>query len=213
MGFDCGFNAIKKFKDYTVMDYINTIYYIEWLDNPWNHEEGHYPTYKKYWDSTKSYSKEPYPGEPNEEIIEFYRDNEAKELFSWGSWNFSPIDEDLKYYLEKLDEDGFIYLLKDKDKLIDYLNKLIKDNELEQVTPIKGINYQEDEMILRDIDGVMLECQDRKLKQYDNDNDCAGLCLINDENMYWISYYLNLLKAKLEVIDLDEYWVYYWRSW
>lgn len=212
MGFDCGFNAIKKFKHYTIQDSLNALDYIRWMDNPWNHEEGHYPTYEDYWKSVISYNDDEYPGEPNKELVEFYRDNDSIDLFSWGSWSFSDVDRELISYLKPLDKYDYNYLLENKKDFLDYLGRFIdKYGELIPVLPTKGIVYSEDETILRNIDGVMLKYPDGKLFEYDNEN--FGLYLIEDNDNYWISHHLELLRSKVEILDLNEYFVYYWRSY
>ena len=212
MGFDCGFTAIKKFKDYTVRDYLEARRYIDWLDNPWNHEEGHYPKYEDYWRSFSEYNDE-YPGEPSKDLVEFIRANKDIELFGWAGWSFSDIDERLCYLLKPLDSERYTYVVEDPSRLINYLKDFISEDRFDTVVPTKSINFDEDDEILRDIDGVMLKDSDGKLIPFYSDIDEEGLVMISNLDRYWISNRFISLEAKLEMIDFNEYWVYYWRSW
>ena len=215
MGFDCGFEAVKKFKEYTIKDYIEVEKYIYWKSNPWNFEDDHYPTYKKYWTSFYNDKEEDYPGEPNEELVEFYTNNRPIKLFEWGSWSFRDVDDEICLLLKKIDDYDY-YLDGNKEPLLEYISDFIDDNRLISVSPIKSIVNMEDEdngdyEITKNIDGVVLSDEDGNYKYFYNDYEY--LYQLKNEDRYYISQALISFKAKLEMLNLNDYDLYYWRSY
>ena len=77
MGFECGINRVVKLGDCkTVKDFEKIKTYIEWKNNPWNFEEGHYPTFEKYWEAMSGLGK--LDGYPNLETVNFMKSMKEK---------------------------------------------------------------------------------------------------------------------------------------
>ena len=139
MGTEYGFYMVDRYKGVSLEEFFNVSDYITWKNNPWNFEEGHYPTYEAYWKTFHQLHKEKkFPGIPSNDIVEYYESHRADEFDvakCIGYWRSGGAELD-KYITNRLDmkptemnkqvtdksfiEDALIYCEKELDK-----NKLI----------------------------------------------------------------------------------------
>ena len=218
MGFDCGFSRVKRMKNCSLADYLNTQLYLEWKNNPWNFEDGHYPTYEKYCEDF--YSDNSLCVIPSQEMIDFYSVETEEHIFSWGGWSFSDVDHQILSILKPFNSSDYFRELNEDNKqdLIKYLNEVIDDNRLEEkyicrsfLIPKDG--DEDDDYIIKRIDGVLLADDSEEELNFNLHYTAIPIFVEKKNGNYYLANKLEVLKAKLEMIDLNNYFVYYWNSY
>ena len=224
MGFECFFQVVEKHgnvqrvEDWTVVEA-----YLEWKNNPWNHEEDHYPTFEKYWNA---FFNSEYPGEPDKEIVDFYDVHPHEEYSSYAtfidSWCSSGrfLDEFIVQNLKKVDEYTFVGI--DNE----FIKKAYRwvDAELEECRLIPVIvtkSYRDNPdgtTILIPCDGIFAEDEDGNQRLINTSADEWGEYIYVPSN-YFDESRNNVLTSfrnalgKLALFNPNNYIIWYSRSY
>ena len=226
MGYDCSFNAIRRYKDISFEDMQNILNYLEWRKNPWNFEDDHYPTYEKYWNAfVKSFydSEEVFPGEPKDKTaIHFYEQylNTNHTINYWCSIGYECLDE---YMTRNLTEVGHTedWIGIDNDFIkssYQWACERLNEYELVDLYPInsiKKIENDEDSVILTKIDGVeMKDDNDKVYRIYDNEYcDSSVHYCSNDERRTCYEGFIQTLDFIKFLYDQGDYFIWFSRSY
>lgn len=213
MGFEIGFNKIKKYDSCSFNEMLESIERNSFKNNEWLKE--HYSSYEEYYKNT-DLSKKPLCN-PSNEIIKFYDGKEPDILDYWCSIG-RKFDSDICSYLTKIDE--YHYLIENK-KQIESLLKNFK-SWLESIEPepayiTHSIKCLEDgSFILNKIDGIQIELENGQIRQLFFNDDEDDTIYVNSkyvepEEIYAIKTLIKCLE-EINEINLDEYFIYYWRS-
>lgn len=212
MGFECGFDTVKRFYDLSPREYLITKDYLEYKNNSWAQE--HYFTFEDYYVSINN-GKKPYDI-PNENVVNFYQENKEENIDFWCSIG-RHLDDFIRPNLEEIDIGTERYLVTEEflEKAEDWVNDELNSNELIEAIPVKGIKMLKDEEILSPIDGVVLEDEEGNIHNIYSEYDSVFI----SRNKYFDYSYYKALQSfkdcinKMKTIDLDENWIFYYRSY
>lgn len=225
MGYECGFNAIRRFKDISFEEMKNTLNYLEWKNNPWNFEDDHYPTYEKYWNAfiKNDFFQEDieeYPGEPDEEKIEFYQQlvNSNHTLGSWCSIGFSCLDTYMTNNLTQVKhtedwigvDEEFVRHAKN------WTYSELKEYDLIHVYPTNSIKFVEDDedsFIISKIDGVEMKDDDDKVYRIYNEYESPLCYCVDEEKRYCLESFIQTLDFIKFLQEQGDYFIWFWRSY
>ena len=227
MGFECSFNRVKKFKNTTVADFKIINAYLNWKNNPWNFEEGHYPTFEKYWNGlVKGWDDDTeYPGEPDMEAVAFY-DEQPHDEYSYEQtidfWCSSGryIDEFVTQVLQRVDEYTFIGI---DDTFFQKAYKWIEDQLADcNIKPAFITHaFKENEdgtTTLIPCDGIFVEDEEGNQRMINTSDEEWSECIYIPSRYFdedrWST--LNQFKEtidKLTIMDRDNYLIWYSRGY
>lgn len=232
MGFECGFDLIPKLvknsdeKSLKVFKQVTS--YLRYNSEEW--AQKNYATFEDYWKSWSGNGE--FPGIPDKDnidkVLSFKNkfnlgeyDGYAKTLMYWCSIG-RHIDETLVDYAKFIDDDRTRALI--DDNLIKGIKEYLSNDtvgEMICVSPEKGFKVKddpdaEDEEIIetRSIDGI--EAWDESghyIRIYSQRFEYGDTLYYGDMEYFNINKDLEKLLDMLEVIDRDQYVVYYWRSY
>lgn len=214
MGFEIGFDKIEKFESINFSETLEALDRIEFSKNKWNADN--YISYEEYY-KANNLNKLPLYN-PSNDVLDFYKDKESETLDYWCSIG-KRFDEEIKEKLTKISTD--YYLIKDKsqlDALLTYFKAKLEDMEPEPAMIMYVIKKMQDGSLnLSEIDGIQVELDTGEIKQilFDEDSDTTiyvNKKYVDSEEIYAIKHLIKCLE-KIQKIDLDKYFVYYWRSY
>ena len=224
MGFECSFQLVEKYGNVQRVEDWNVVEaYLEWKNNPWNHEEGHYPTFEKYWNA---FFDSEYPGEPDKEVVNFYDvppqgwySSYATFIDSWCS-SGHYIDEFIVPNLKKVDEYTFVGI--DNE----FINKGYKwvDAELEECKLIPVIvtksfrDNPDGTTTLIPCDGILAEDEDGNQRLINTSAEEWGEYIYIPSKYYDESKHVVLTSfrdalSKLALFNPNDYIIWYSRSY
>lgn len=208
MGFEAGFNIVKK-TDATFEQFLEAYRRNEYENLMYQFYKT-YDEYRKYDDGE--------PVEVDDAIIKFYKENKAKLLDFWCSIG-RKWDDNVCDILEKVSENYYLVNAENYPKLVEYAKGLFEKYMFIPVVPTHGITYtNDDEMILKQIDGIQVTTGDGDIKQVFNveSYEETNLLTFKGEVEYWDYYavksFWDVINS-LKFVDFDKYFVYYWRSY
>lgn len=214
MGFEIGFDKIEKFENINFSETLEALDRIEFSKNKWY--ANNYISYEEYY-KANNLNKLPLYN-PSNNVLDFYKDKESETLDYWCSIG-KRFDEEIKEKLTKISTD--YYLIKDKsqlDALLTYFKAKLEDMEPEPAMIMYAIKKMQDGSLnLSEIDGIQVELDTEEIKQilFDEDSDTTiyvNKKYVDSEEIYAIKQLIKCLE-KIQKIDLDKYFVYYWRSY
>jgi hypothetical protein len=229
MGYECGFSAIRRYKDISFEDMKAILNYLEWKNNPWNFEsDDHYPTYEKYWKTflmdnfLNEGVQEEYPGEPTDkEAIEFYQQyyNSDHTLNFWCSIGYECLDEYMIRNLTQVKQtEDWIGI--DRDFITSTYHWAYKELDkyrLIDLYPINSIRNTDDEdsVILTKIDGVeMKDDHDKVYRIYNNEYCDSSIHYSADlSRKYCLEEFIQTLDFIKFLNKQDDYFIWFWRSY
>lgn len=212
MGFECGFDRVKKFKDTDVKNVLAVSNYVQWRDNEWNREN--YKTFFEYC-SAMDYD---YDAIPEQSVIEYYDKNRI------GQWNSIPetieywcssgrlIDSFMQKYLGKED-----YIRINNDILNELSEWLDEKLNVHKLVPVQIIRAYKDEdnkvKTLFDCEGVEVvdEEGNRKFVNGSSDIIFVGSDGFDSEERYTLEKLQDTIKRMKKLLRGNIIW--YWRSY
>lgn len=142
-----------------------------------------------------------------------------EDLNNWCSLARGAFDSAITDTLQRADKDGYHFLV-DKHNiniLYDLIKKKVETIDLVPAIVTHAIRQKDDDLILTPVDGIQIELDDGQIKQlfftdYGEDVVFVSKSLADPETVLMYKDLLECLN-KIRCLDLDKYFVYYWRSW
>ena len=230
MGFECGFDIIPRLAESdedSLKLFRQVTSYLRFKTEDWIQKN--FSTFEEYWNSWSSNPE--YPGIPDKEDINKVLsiknkfnlgeyDGYAKTLMYWCSIG-RHIDDTLVEYAKFIDDDRTYAFI--DDNFIKGINDYLANDRLGEmilVSPEKGFKVKEDteseEDVIetRPIDGI--EAYDEHghyIRIYSQEFEYGDTLYYGDMEYFNINKDLEKFLDMLEIIDRDQYVVYYWRSY
>lgn len=217
MGFESGFEKIKKADNCTFKEVLKALSFIEYENNDW--AKKNYLTFEEFLIGSNE-DKFFENVELREDLINFYKNLETDNIDFWCS-SGRIFDSDILEFMNNTYSDMEYYLI-DKDilyKLNKYIEIRNKDFKFKQIFPTMAIKeIEDDSFILKPIEGIQYEDENGNIGQYLGDGfDNIPLFSFESNAVDLEDYYtINSLHdtiIKLNNIDLDKYFVWYYRSY
>ena len=142
-----------------------------------------------------------------------------QDLDNWCSMARGAFDNTICETLQKADKHSYYFLINKNN--INALYNIIKtkvDNlDLVPVIVTHSIRQNDEDMILTPIDGIQVELEDGQVRQlfftdYGEDTVYISKSLADYDTVMMYKSLLDCLRT-IQTLDLDKYFVYYWRSW
>ena len=212
MGFEVGFNKIEKYKNTTLNEALEALRRISFENNKWLNENN--TSYEEY------YKNDPLNSQPllnpSQAIIDFYKNKTDDNIDYWCSIA-RAFDDIICNTLDKITNEYYLVNKNNINALKEIIRKKLAEVELIPAIVTHSIINNEDEMILKPIDGIQIELEDGQVRQifFDDFEEDTIYVSKTSVDLETINVYNSLLNCILEIekIDLDKYFVYYWRSW
>ena len=218
MGFDCGFYKTKRFKDISFKDFKLISEYLDW-DNQKPIILKFYPSFKDFWLSYAMRDEKDFPGLPDSEAVEFYRNlpNDGwhfggeEEIESWCSCG-RYIDDYIVNHLNKINEWKFDGINEDFIKnALNWVCEGLEKYGPHPVRDVKAFKEQDDgTTLLIPADGFMITEFDNRMNMVYADEE-VGIAYNLDK--FWTFVTFRCALKTMQFIDQKEYLVWYERSW
>ena len=212
MGFEVGFNKIEKYKNITLTEALEALRRIGFKNNKWLNENN--ISYEEYYKNDPLNSQQLL--NPSQAIIDFYKNKIDDNIDYWCSIA-RVFDDIICNALEKVTNEYYLVNKNNINILKEIIIKKLEEIELIPAIVTHSIINREDEMILKPIDGIQIKLENGQVRQLSFDDFEENTIYVSkaDVDPETIDVYNSLLKCILEIekIDLDKYFVYYWRSW
>lgn len=240
MGFECGFSTVKKYKDTTLEEFNNISSYLYWKKEIKdlvisNDDKGKWSTYEDFWKySCFDEEKLEYPGEPDQEKVEYYdthRQGEynsiAEDIHYWCSSGRYIDDFCLNSIKHNVMDDYRLPVTKEWiQEALEWVDSKLDENELMPVKICRSFkevykdSYDEDpDIVLTSCDGVEVETEDGEIRRLFTNNEDYYDTIFISKNKYFDPDAYSVYKQfkdtlnTISHINLYENIVYYWRSY
>lgn len=230
MGFECGFDKIKKYKDFSLEKILEIKHYVDWKSNGWNfkiREDGKapYDNYKYYWNIFyRLNDNETYPGEPNEKDVNDYFSfiggkKIEENIDFWCSNGREYLDTSLCFFdsIKSIKED-ILYIV-DKSFIEEarkWLKEQFNDCDLSEAKLVRGFKYIDDKNIeFIDIDGIQIaeEIDEYSRIIMDKNSTLLVPSVRFNQDQYDTLKGFETFLNELDKIDFNEYYIVYYRSY
>ena len=217
MGFSAGFSVIKRIHNCTFIEMIEAKRHADFENSTWLKQT--YKSYKDYVNTNLIGEKLVLITAP-ETLVKEYMQIKPINICDWCS-NARSFDENIISLSEYNYEEYYKIGHESLEKLYEYAKQAMADLEIIPVTITHGIKTLENdtdeaEYKLIPIDGVQIQLEDGSIRQiiseYDDGVIFVSKSLADFEKIYTFKSLLECVE-QLKQYNLDEYFIYYWRSY
>lgn len=212
MGFECGFDVVKKKDSNTTMqDFINAYSKANFEENKFLHEQ-----FKSYEDYAKNNAFFKLDTNVSRDLVDFYKDNKPKMLDYWCSLG-RDFDQDVYELLDQIRVDYYEITKDNLDDLIQYTIKRLDSMDYIPAIVTHGIQGKaDDKMTLLPVDGIQVMLDDGTIRQLFFDELYCDSILVSrnlaETEEVEAARRLSECVESLKKYDMDKYLLYYWRS-
>lgn len=216
MGWDSGFDVVKKHNNLTPYQYFITNDFKDYLFNDWARE--HYDTFEDYYKSSSLFDRE-LTYTPSGGDAEFYKKNPEENLINWcsiGRWLDDYILPELTNEYQEFEK----YLVTKEfiEKMETWVDEELEKRKLIPVYLKESYKYvneygENSDKILSRCDGLYVEDEDGNIYEIDREYDTIWISKGYDEDKYYALTSFKETLNKMKKIDLDKNWIFYYRSY
>lgn len=226
MGFECGFNKIRKFKDFSLEKIINIKNYLHFKNLVDCLGDGEQHSYKEYWHMYCHDYDCTFPGIPSEEDVNDYlalinNEDIEQNIYYWGSrgreyldYNILCCDSVQRTNIDEVFNVDASFVTEARE----WLNDNFNDCNLTPAVIKRGFkNVSNNSTVISwlDVDGIQVEdANDEYSKAMINKDTIIYIPTINfDLDQYETLKSFELVLNALEKINFDDYYITYYKSY
>lgn len=229
MGFECGINIVPRYRDNweicDLKDYLVAEAYNNWRNNPWNFEEGHYPTFEDYYMNYQCCNSKELPEEVQniinnnlEDIANYYDKLKLDPTAIFACSLGRSFDDEVIRTIENKAASSEDFFELTQDNLRDLANmfeELASKYEPKKVEISHSYIFNDDdEIVLKEVDGIEIGLTLEDVFVYRRiPNDNETLFFSGDIDMYNVCTEFKNVCNALSHVDPKTHIIWYWRSY